>query len=167
MDPDAPTSPPAPSPGSFLLTTHLQSHFYHQDAPEMGPGHKINFSFPFQSLFPHRGVANGVSVPTASAHVLGAPQASQAISVPVLFSAWFGGLDPRLVLGIGGSRFALEELRERTMKLPSSSPQIPPPSSQGGTGTAGAARQHSASSKLIGLITCLPLLVRAPASLRL
>lgn len=47
-------------------------------------------------------------------------------SVPqCCFQPGFGGLDPRLVLGTGGSRFALEEVGERVMKLPSSSPQIP------------------------------------------
>lgn len=43
------------------------------------------------------------------------------------FQPGFGGLDPRLVLRIGGSHFALEEVGERAMKLPSSSPKIPPP----------------------------------------
>lgn len=42
------------------------------------------------------------------------------------FQPGFGGLDPRLVLRIGGSHFALEEVGERAMKLPSSSPKITP-----------------------------------------
>lgn len=85
----------------------------------------------------------------------------------LVFGAWFWESED-LVVPVG--------MEERAMEVAFIRPQNPslvPPtpltalSSQHSMGTAGAARQCCASSKLIGIVTCLPLLVRAPASLGL
>lgn len=139
-----------------------------QQVKPMSPVHKCSVSFPCQSLVPHHGLGAADTVPRAATLIPAAPKASAAITVRVLplvcGACLWESEDPIMPVLVG--------MREREVDLTSKS--LPCPlaplaalSSRHSMGTAGAARQCCASSKLIGIVTCFTLFVRAPASLRL
>lgn len=142
-----------------------------QQVMPMSPSPKIQCFFSLPAPFSHHGMRAAGTVPRAATHIPGAPKASPAITVH-----WFLGLGsgnqgiPSCQWGARG-----EEGEGSEVALISKSSKSPPCplaplcalSSRHSVGTAGAGRQCCASSKLIGIVTCLPLFVRAPASLRL
>lgn len=143
--------------------------FRHSKVKPMSPVPKCSVPFLCQPLFP---ITRWELRSLSPRH----PRSSKGFSshhCPSAAPGFWGS-----VLGIRGSHRASEVLvgmREREVKWLSSGLKIPPlsPGSSGCPvltaqhGDSRAARQCCASSKLIGIVTCLPLFVRAPASLRL